>query len=252
MGARVNKNSTVRRELAGIGDFKMRKCKRLLENGTGQFMKMNLQFFAEPEPQKEPNTTSEEGGKGGTEYTLDDVMGKFSVDDILSRPELAKGIQSKIDTTVTKALNTARSKWEQELEEEQDEAKKLEKMNAEQRARYQLNKEKTAFEVEKKKFEAEQMKVATGKELLKRGLDSSFADYLTGNNAEETVARIDKFEQAFNTAVANATNKQMKGKAPKDIQNPNGITMEQIKNMTPSEINANWEEVQKVLTASKK
>lgn len=231
----------------------MRKCKRLLENGTGERrLKMNLQFFAEPESQNEPNTTPEEGGKGGTEYTLDDVMGKFSVDDILSRPELAKGIQSKIDSTVTKALNTARTKWEQELEEEQDEAKKLEKMNAEQRARYQLNKEKTAFEVEKKKFEAEQMKVATGKELLKRGLDSSFADYLTGNNAEETVARIDSFEQAFNTAVANATNKQMKGKTPKDIQNPNGITMEQIKNMTASEINANWEEVQKVLSSSKK
>lgn len=223
----------------------MRK-KGLLESSTKTAMGMNLQFFAEPEP------NPEESGDGGTEYTLDDVMGKFSAEEILSRSELAKGIQSRIDSTVTKALNTARAKWDQEREEEQDEAKKLEKMNAEQRARYQFDKEKSAFEVEKKKFESEQMKVATGKELLKRGLDSSFADYLTGGSAEETVARIDQFEKAFNTAVANATNQKMQGNAPKDIENSSAITLESIKKMTASEINENWEDVQKVLSANKK
>lgn len=224
------------------------KKRGLLESSTKTAMRMNLQFFAEPEPQNDPDPTNE----GGTEYTLDDVMGKFNVDDILSRPELAKGIQSRIDSTVTKALNTARAKWEQELEDEQDEAKRLEKMSAEQRARYQLDKEKEAFENEKKKFESEQMKIATGKELLKRGLDSSFADYLTGNSAEETVARIDGFEQAFNTAVANATQQRMKGKAPTDIENNSVLTLADIKKMTASEINENWEEVQKVLSTNKK
>lgn len=224
------------------------KKRGLLESSTETAMRMNLQFFADPEPETNP----EKGGDGGTEYTLDDVMDKFSPEEILSRSELAKSIQVRIDKTVTKALNTARTKWEQELEEEQDEAKKLEKMNAEQRARYQFDKEKSAFEVEKKKFESEQMKVATGKELLKRGLDSSFADYLTGGSAEETVARIDQFEKAFNTAVANATNQKMQGKAPKDIENSSAITLESIKKMTASEINENWEEVQKVLSANKK
>ena len=70
-------------------------------------LQMKLQFFAEPKEPQEPENHPEE-------LSLDDVMEKFSVDDILARPELAKGIQSRIDSTVTKALNTARTKWEQE------------------------------------------------------------------------------------------------------------------------------------------
>ena len=204
-------------------------------------LQMKLQFFAEPKEPQEPENHPEE-------LSLDDVMEKFSVDDILARPELAKGIQSRIDSTVTKALNTARTKWEQEQLDNMDEAKRLEKMSAEQREKYQFEKDKKAFEAERKKFEHEQLVVATGKELLKRGLDSSFASYL---NAEDTNAKIDSFEQLFNSAVTNATNKKMQGEPPKEPKTVKTITLDTIKTMSADEINKNWDEVQLVLAGKK-
>ena len=219
---------------------------------------MNLQFFAEPKSGECDGTGGETGtgengegagaGTGGDELTLDGVFEKFSVDDILGDSRVSKKIQSITDATVTKALKTAKEKWTQEQLEERDEAKKLEKMSAEQRARYELEKERTKFAQERAKFEREQLVVATGKELLNRGLDSSFAEYLTADTAEETTAKIDKFEQLFNTAVSNATNKKMKGTVPKDKKPTAGLTLEKIKSMSQKEINENWDEVQKVLS----
>lgn len=98
---------------------------------------MKLQFFAEPAP--------EPANPKPTEISLDDVFSKFSVDDILARSEVEKAIQSRVDSTVTKALNTARAKWDKEQLENLDESKRLEKMNEEQRAKYQLDKDKKSF-----------------------------------------------------------------------------------------------------------
>lgn len=132
-----------------------------------------------------------------------------------------------------------------------DEAKKLEKMTAEQRAKYQFDKEKAAFDAEKKAFERQQLVLATGKELIKRGLDASFADVLTGDTAEETAAKIDKFEETFRNAVSNSISNKMRGTAPRDKTQGTTITMDSIKSMSVEEINAHWDEVQNVLKQNK-
>ncbi len=220
---------------------------------------MNLQFFAEPAGgtggdgaeggEKGNPDAGGTGGEGGNELTLDGVFEKFSVDDILGDSRVTKRIQSMTDATVTKALKTAKENWIKEQAEEQDEATKIAKKSAEQRERYQLDKERTKFAQERAKFEREQLVVATGKELLNRGLDSSFAEYLTADTAEATTEKINKFEQLFNSAVSNATNAKMKGgKAPKDPTKNEALTLEKIKSMSQKEINENWYEVQKVLS----
>lgn len=129
-------------------------------------------------------------------------------------------LQGEFDRRVQKALETARGKWQLSLEEEQDEAKKLEKMTQNQRDRYFLDKEKNEFEAEKKAFKAQQMKLATGSELAKRGFDPDFADFLTADTAEKTNANIENFEKAFNIAVQKYTNEKMRGdKPPKENEN---------------------------------
>ena len=50
--------------------------------------------------------------------------------------------RSEFDRRNVKAVETARKKWEAAQIEEQDEAKKLEKMTAAQRERYQLDKDR--------------------------------------------------------------------------------------------------------------
>lgn len=183
--------------------------------------------------------------------TLDDVLKTMTVEEILARPEFKKAVQSASDARVTQALATAKEKWDKEAIENLDEAKKLEKMTAEQRAKYQFDKEKAAFDAEKKAFERQQLVLATGKELIKRGLDASFADVLTGDTAEETAAKIDTFEEAFRGAVANSISNKMRGTAPRDKTQGTTITMDSIKSMSVEEINAHWDEVQNVLKQNK-
>lgn len=183
--------------------------------------------------------------------TLDDVLKTMTVEEILARPEFKKAVQSASDARVTQALATAKEKWDKEAIENLDEAKKLEKMTAEQRAKYQFDKEKAAFDAEKKAFERQQLVLATGKELIKRGLDASFADVLTGDTAEETAAKIDKFEETFRGAVANSISNKMRGTAPRDKTQGTTITMDSIKSMSVEEINAHWDEVQNVLKQNK-
>ena len=86
---------------------------------------------------------------------------------------------------------------------------------------------------------------------MKRGLDASFAEVLTGSTAEETADKIDKFEASFRTAVADSVSDKMRGTAPKDKNQAAKLTMDGIKAMSMEEINANWDEVQKVLKQSK-
>lgn len=222
-------------------------------------MPMNIQFFAEPsnEPPNEP-TGGPSGnptgvGEGGTpqEITLDDVMGRFSAEDILGHPNLSKALQSRIDSTVTKALNTARTKWEQELENKQSEAKKLENMTATQRKEYELDQREQELNQRDEKYKKQQLEIEAGNELQKRGLDASFKAYLTGGTAEETLERINTFEQAFNNAVSKATNDRMRGSTPPKDVHTDTITLETVKSMTPEEINANWDAVQEVLKSQR-
>lgn len=122
--------------------------------------------------------------------------------------------RSEFDRRNTKAVQTARSKWEQDQAEEQDEAKKLSKMTEAQRERYQLDKDKEAFAAQQAQFAAQQMRVSVGAELQKRGLDAGMAKWIAGEDADTSMANLDEFEAAFRAAVQNGVNGAMRGKTP--------------------------------------
>lgn len=155
--------------------------------------------------QTEQNTTVET--QAGAENA--GGAGAVSFDDMLKN-----GYQAEFDRRVTKALTTARSKWEQEQADNADEAKRLEKMTAAQRERYQLDKDKAAFDAQRAAFAAQQMQVTVGAELQKRGLDASFAKYLSGKTAEESTANLTEFENIWNKAIAAAVTDRMRGAQP--------------------------------------
>ena len=160
--------------------------------------------------------------------------------------------RSEFDRRTGKAVQTARSKWEQAQAEEQDEAKKLEKMTAAQRERYQLDKDRAAFDAQRASFAAEQMRVTVGAELQKRGLDAGLAEFLAGKTAEESTANLEKFQSIWDKAIsATVTDRMRGGGAPKDPKGGAALTRESIKKMSRSEINANWDAIQKTLSQEK-
>lgn len=173
-------------------------------------IRIPMQFFAEegtaPDCADAANAQGSKQEGGAAEFTLDDVFSKFTAEDILGNKAMSN------------ALENAKTKWQKEQLDAADESKKLERMTAAEREKYQLEKDKADFEKKRADFEHSQLEVSVGAELQKRGLSANFAKYLTADNAETSKANIDAFEKLFNTAVSGAVNTRLKGgDLPKDL-----------------------------------
>lgn len=159
--------------------------------------------------------------------------------------------RSEFDRRNTKAVQTARARWEQDQAEEQDEAKKLSKMTEAQRERYQLDKDKKAFAAQQAQFAAEQMRVSVGAELQKRGLSAEFAQFLAGKTAEESSANLDTFQALWDKGHAEQVKAQMRGQPPREPKSGEAYTPEKLKTMSRAEINANWDAISKAMSQQK-
>lgn len=164
---------------------------------------MNIQMFAEGETNPEQTDNGE--AKPGSEETEEQVP---SFDELLGSNKV---YQSAFDKKVAQALNTAKIKWEKSAQEEANEAKKLEKMSEAQRAQYALDKERKQLEQDKAAFAQQQLKTAVASELVKRGYSAEFAEFLTGDDAENSNANIDAFETAFKKAVEAGITDKLRG-----------------------------------------
>lgn len=165
--------------------------------------KLDIQFFAEEDP---AGTQESE-----TELTLDDLMAKFKPEDILSHSSMKSALDSQIGKATDTAIKNARARWEKEKDESLSEAEKLAKMTKDERERYQFKKDQESFAAEKAKFEKEKLIVATGNELNGMNIDSSLAELIVGNDADETKKRLETFTKAFNGAVEKAIDSKLKG-----------------------------------------
>lgn len=130
-----------------------------------------------------------------------------------------KHYQSEFDKKVAKALETAKTKWEQDAEVKRTEAEKLAKMDAEEKLKYERDKiieerdnalsKLNAYELEK-----EAVKIASTKELPISLL--SVIDY-TKENAESIKTKIDEIEVVYKQAIQTGINDRMKEKTPKTV-----------------------------------
>ena len=142
------------------------KKKRLL-------MPVNLQYFAEPDggqdtPPAEQNTPPEDKPKG-------EETGKT-----FSRDELAKIVAAE--------TKKARASWEQEAEAKKEEAKKLAKMNAEEKLQHELEQKEAEIAELKRGQTLNEMKSEASKMLSGAGLpqDDELLGFIVSEDAEAT------------------------------------------------------------------
>lgn len=156
--------------------------------------------------------------------------------------------QEAFDQKVNQALLSARTRWERERSYEPDEEERLEEIRAREAESIQLSREREALENEKQAFARQRMEMAVAQELQKRGLSSAFAPWLAGDTPEESAENIDTFELLFQEALAAAVTSRMRGAgAPREPAQPRAYSREEIRSMSPREINSHWEEVQNAL-----
>lgn len=163
---------------------------------------MNLQLFADEETEQQETQESEQQEQ--VTYTQE---------------EFDKQLQSEADKRVTEALKTAKAKWESDykdkLKKEKDEAARLAKMSAEDRAKEEFEKQKQDFEAERKQFERDRLELQVKKNLNEQGLNESFSSFLIGEDADSSLANIKAFKGAWDKALSEAVKEKLKGEPPK-------------------------------------
>lgn len=139
----------------------------------------------------------------------------LSFDEILGD----KTYQAEFDRRVQKALETARSKWEAEEQTKRTEAEKLAKMDAEQKAKYELKKERERADEAIARLNAYELKNTAIKIAQEKGLDISLLEDIdySKQTADTIVTIIDTKKAVFDKAIEKAMNDKYKEKSPINI-----------------------------------
>lgn len=137
-------------------------------------MPMKLQFFAEHDGGSQETTSTET-----TETTTDETK-KEETGKTFSRDELAKIVAAE--------TKKARASWEQEAEAKKEEAKKLAKMNAEEKLQHELEQKEAEIAELKRGQTLNEMKSEASKMLSGAGLpqDDELLGLIVSEDAEAT------------------------------------------------------------------
>ncbi|PCD91525.1 DUF4355 domain-containing protein [Enterococcus gallinarum] len=137
-------------------------------------MPMKLQFFAEQDGGSQETTSTET-----TETTTDETK-KEETGKTFSRDELAKIVAAE--------TKKARANWEQEAEAKKEEAKKLAKMNAEEKLQHELEQKEAEIAELKRGQTLNEMKSEASKMLSGAGLpqDDELLGLIVSEDAEAT------------------------------------------------------------------
>ena len=134
---------------------------------------------------------------------------------------------SEVDRRVTEALKTAKTKWQTEyddkLQAEKDEAVRLAKLSADERAKEEFKNKLAQFETERTAYQKERLVFECTKQLAAEQLPVEFAEMLTGADADATKANIEKFKASFAKSVEASVTERLKGKTPEKGGEPGAV-----------------------------
>ena len=213
-------------------------------------LNMNLQLLADKggeEPPQEPNNEA-----GGAEQQPQ-----------MSQEELSKLIEERAKEIASKNIVKEKRKYKEMLESLQNdkaqlESEKLAKMSEAEKTAYQiseLNKkledlQKQSSEKEKA-FEFERLTNQTKDLLVEKGLPGALANMVMAGadgEAEAIQKNIATLQEYVNQAIDAGVEARIKASSgtPKAVNSSKGgFTLDDIRKMSPAEINAHWDEISK-------
>ena len=162
--------------------------------------------------EQENKNMNENSQNEGGEKTLVDLLNE--------NPDL----QSQFDKLNAKSLETAKQKWADEQKKAQNEAEKLAKMNAEEKNKYELEKERKEKEEAISKLNAYELKESALKIAKEKEIDISLLDVIdfSKETADSIKTKIESIDLIFKKAVENGIKDALKEKTPKTVINNTG------------------------------
>lgn len=175
------------------------------------YLPINLQFF------------NDGGAEGNTGEEGSNEPKAMSFDEWLSSN---KEYQSEFDKKIAKALETSKTKieaeWGVKLEEAKNEATKLAKMTADEKAKHEQEKQLKALEERELAITRRELMAEAKNTLSEKGLPQGLAEVLNYATAEDCKKSIEAIETAFNEALEKAVEEKLRGgktikKPPKEV-----------------------------------
>lgn len=167
---------------------------------------LKLQLFADGSGSGDGGSPEPGGNPGGGSDPDGDDPNDGGDDDDDPEPEKKYTVEE-----VNNLIKRKKAEWEKNRQKEDDEAKKLSKMNAQEKAEYkQRQLEKRIQELEDEKT-LSAMRDEARKQLSEKGINISdeLLAFMVSKDAKETKEAVDSFAELFNAAV----NEAVKGKA---------------------------------------
>lgn len=166
-----------------------------------------------------------------------------------------KANQAEFDRRVAKALETQKGKLDKDyadkLAAQKTEAEKLARMNAEQKAEYEKQKQLDELARREADITRRELRAEALNQLGEKKLPTKLADILDYSSADACTKSIESVTAAFQEAVAEGVAAATKGGKPPKAAPEGGriYSREELASMSPEEINSNWDAVQESLKA---
>ena len=198
-------------------------------------------------------------GNGGNNSTDNNTESEDNSDDKESNQDEKTFTQSELDSIIEKRLARERAKLEKEYKTKinegitsgLDEAKKLEKMTAQEKAEYEFNKRLADLEAREKEYNLRELKQTALGILNEKGFDiesaKSISTLLDYTDADKCKASIDNIDKLITGLVEKGVNAKIKtNKTPAQKETTGGVFTYQdyLANPTPENYKK-WQKSQK-------
>lgn len=123
-------------------------------------------------------------------------------------------IQAKIDAAIAKTTAKLEADYKKRLEAAKKEQARLEKLSDDERQKAELENTRKELAAKEAELKRKEIELEMTKVLEQRGIPIGFMQYFITDDNEATLERIKTFEKAYKSAVENAVNEKLKGRAP--------------------------------------
>lgn len=121
---------------------------------------------------------------------------------------------------VNKIIADRLAREKEKAEKKQEEAKKLAKMNAEEKAKYELEKRESEIAKREAELNVRELTAEAKDILVDKGLPTDLHTLINYENADTVKESIDVIEKSIQKAVELAVSERLKGNAPKKATPP--------------------------------
>lgn len=141
------------------------------------------------------------------------------------------------DADVDEIINKKFAKWKSEQEAKENEAKKLAKMNADEKQKYQLDQREQELANREQVLARKELTAEAKAMLSERGLPVELVGVIDLTSAETVTDSVASIQKAWEDAVQKGVSDRMKGSAPIKTapQNNNELTKAQFYRMSHAE-----------------